>query len=262
MSRPGGKDPRVTGPLFKRIAAVMRDRIEAGQYGPEDPLPTNIVLAKEFDAHRHTADKAYEELINEGLVISKGSRGRFVRVRKRHIYRPQEEFGRPTSEAMDRFMARITDEGGTPTQTISVSLVQPPERVAAEFGSGDAVVVMRERNRSIDGEPVYTNDSYYPLELVQGSEIMLPADIARGAGEVLAELGARVVRSLDKHLIRMPTQEEIARLVLLPATPVDELLTVGLTADGRPVRCMVSVLPGDRVEVVYERTRPDEEGRR
>lgn len=257
METRGRKDPRVTGPVYKRVANALRDRIEGGEFGPNDTLPTNKAVAKQYEVDRNTANKAYDELVNEGLIVSRGSRGRFVRLRKRHTYRPQEEFDRPTSEAMDRFMARITDEGGVPSQTISVSLVRPPDRVAAEFGSDADVVVMRERNRSIDGEPVYTNDSYYPLALVSGSEIMLPADIARGAGEVLAELGARVVRSLDKHLIRMPTQEEIARLELLPATPVDELLTVGLTEDGRPVRCIVSVLPGDRVETVYERTRPE-----
>lgn len=257
MQTRGRKDPRVTGPVYKRIAAQVRERIEGGEFGPNDPLPSNVAVGQHYEVDRNTANKAYDELVNEGLIVSRGSRGRFVRIRERHVYRPQEEFGRATSAAMDRFMARITDEGGTPTQTISVSLVKPPGRVAAEFSSDEDVVVMRERTRSIDGELVYTNDSYYPLGLVSGSEIMLPVDIARGAGEVLAEIGARVVRSMDKHLIRMPTQEEITRLELLPATPVDELLTVGLTAEDRPVRCMVSVLPGDRVEIVYERTRPE-----
>jgi DNA-binding GntR family transcriptional regulator len=88
---------------------------------------------------------------------------------------------------------------------------------------------------------------------VQGSEIMKPVDIARGANEVLRELGYDQVRALDEFYIRMPSPEEVGRLQLGPGTPVACHINTGLTEDGTPVRVVVNVLPGDRHVIVYER---------
>jgi GntR family transcriptional regulator len=253
------KDPRVTEPVYQRIADALRGRITAGEFGPDDQLPTDAGLAEEQGVNRLTVRRAYDLLVNEGLVVSRGPRGRYVRVRRRDTYRPQEEFNRAASAVMDRFMARVSKEGHLPSQTIDVALVRPPAAVSERLDTGtDEVVVVRRRTRSIDGEPYNLNDSYFPRDLVEGSEIMLPVDIARGANEVLAEIGARQVRAIDEVFARMPTAEEVARLELLPATPVSELLTTGFTAQDRPVRCVVNVLPGDRYVVMFERTRPDE----
>ena len=41
--------------------------------------------------------------------------------------------------------------------------------------------MVRRRVRSLEGEPYYLNDSYYPYELVSGTELMSPADIPQGA---------------------------------------------------------------------------------
>ncbi|MEJ2863070.1 hypothetical protein [Actinomycetospora flava] len=40
---------------------------------------------------------------------------------------------------------------------------------------------------------------------MQGSEIMHPADIGRGANQVLAELGAEQTHAVDEIEVRMPT---------------------------------------------------------
>jgi hypothetical protein len=76
-------------------------------------------------------------------------------------------------------------QGRDPGQLIEVHIVQPPADLATrlEFGDGDLAAVRR-RLRTIDGEPYMIHDSYFPLELVQGSAIMSPAQIARGANEV------------------------------------------------------------------------------
>jgi DNA-binding GntR family transcriptional regulator len=86
---------------------------------------------------------------------------------------------------------------------------------------------------------------------------MQPADIARGASEVLAEQGYEQVRALDEIYIRMPTPDEARRLELVPGTPVARHIVTGLTDNDRPVRVVLNVLPGDRHVIVYERAKPD-----
>lgn len=247
-------------PMYKRIADQLRNRINGGTYEPGQQLPTEKELMAEFRIARGTAREAISHLVQEGLVSTRRGVGAFVRARRPMIYRPQAEFRPAPSDTMDRFMAQITAEGRIPAQTIDVAIIPPPRYVARQFDADDDVVVVRRRVRSIDGEPYNVNDTYYPHGLVQGSEIMLPGDIARGANEVLAELGHRQVRCIDEWQWRMPTPDETRRLELLPGTPVAVCWTTGYDDQDRPVRCTFNLLPGDRHIAVYERHRPDEAG--
>lgn len=257
MTRRPQQDDPVPGPVYLRIARDLRERIVTGQLGPGDQLPTEQELVEAYGtASRYPARQAIAQLVGEGLVITKRPQGSFVRSRQRLVYRPQEEFEPAPSADMDRFLGRLTAEGRTPTQTIEVSVAKPPPRLIAERLQADAAA-LRRRTRSIDGEPYHTNDSYFPLDLVRDSEIMLPVDIARGARQVLAELGAEEQWAVDEIVGRMPTYEETSRLELPPASPVIEHICTAYDRGGRPVRCTWNVLAADRHTVTYERRRPE-----
>jgi len=158
---------------------------------------------------------------------------------------------------MDSFMGEHSAEGRQPRQDIEVAIVTPVPPVAQRLRlePGEAAVVRR-RVRYLDGEPFNLNDSYFPRDLVAGSEIMDPAEIARGANRVLAELGFRQERVLDEFHVRMPTPQEVSRLALAPGTPVAAHIATGVTAEGKPVRVVHNVLAGDRHVIVYERPMP------
>lgn len=250
--------PARTGsaPVFRRIADDLRIQIEDGTLAPGDQLPTQLELVERYGVARMTVRQALAELVNSGLVVTRPPTGMFVRDRKRVTYRPQAEFQQATSETMDRFMAAITDEGRTPTQTIDVSLVQAPEEVARRLGvDAGTIVALRKRTRSVNGEPFNINDSFYPLDVVRDSEILSPVDVARGTNQVLTDLGYQQDRAIDEIFVRMPRPDEVHRLELPAGTPVAVHICTGFTADERPVRCTVNVLAGDRHVVVYERTR-------
>ncbi|MQA60880.1 MAG: hypothetical protein GEU86_05165 [Actinophytocola sp.] len=66
----------------------------------------------------------------------------------------------------------------------------------------------------LGGEPWNINDTYYPFDLIKGSEIMNPADIARSSNQAFAELGYEQVRAIDEIEIRMPLPDEVGRLDL------------------------------------------------
>lgn len=250
----------MTSTKTRQIADSLRGRINRGELAPGAQLPTEAELRAEFDVSRITVRNALAALVNEGLISSEAGRGSFVRQRRHLVYRPQEEFRpRPASAELDQFMTERTAEGREPSQTIEVAIVTAPgpvaERLKLEPGSS---VVVRRRVRSLNGEPYYTNDSYFPLELVNGSEIMTPVDITRGASTVLTELGYEQVRALDEVYVRMPTPDEVHRLLLGPGTPVAMHIVTGFTSKGRPVRVVMNTLPGDRHAIVWERERPSQ----
>jgi 2-aminoadipate transaminase len=66
-------------PLYRQIAARLRDEIAAGRRAAGDRLPTIRALASELGVNRDTVALAYEALASEGLVESTVGRGTFVR---------------------------------------------------------------------------------------------------------------------------------------------------------------------------------------
>ena len=112
-------------------------------------------------------------------------------------------------------------------------------------------MVVRRRVRYVDDLPFQLADSYFPMEIAQGTVLMKPGDIAVPGG-ILASIGHPQKRLLDEIQIRMPTKEESARLSLPAGTPVAEHIRTGYREDGKPIRVMISVVPGDRHVLVYE----------
>ena len=70
-----------TTPLYKQIRNTIRDQILSGQLADGFKLPSERQLVEKLGVHRNTVKKAYEFLIQEGLVYAsvKAPRGYFVR---------------------------------------------------------------------------------------------------------------------------------------------------------------------------------------
>lgn len=84
MVRRGPIGPRRSEtPVYRRIAASIRDRIEAGELVPGDQLSPIRALADELGVNRDTVAVAYERLQAEGFVESAVGRGTFVAQRRR-----------------------------------------------------------------------------------------------------------------------------------------------------------------------------------
>ncbi|MBV9014006.1 MAG: GntR family transcriptional regulator [Pseudonocardiales bacterium] len=245
-------------PVYQQLADSLRAKITAGELAPGEQVPTEKALAEEFGASRATIRQGLMVLVNEGLIVASRPRGYFVRRHERCYFRPQAEWEeQPASPEMDRWMTEQTTLGRTPSQRINVEIIQPPDRVADRLAlnPGDLVVVRR-RVRYLNEEPFNINDTFYPFELVQGSEIVNPADIARGASEVLAELGYEQVRAIDEIEARMPLPDEAARLELGVGMPVAVHRNTGFTRDDKPVRHTVNVLVGSKHVILFERRKP------
>lgn len=245
-------------PVYAQLADSLRKKITTGELAPGEQVPTEKALAAEFDASRATVRQGLMVLVNEGLIVPSRPRGYFVRRHELCYFRPQSEWEeQPASPEMDRWMTEQTTLGRAPSQRINVEIIQPPGRVADRLAlSPDGLVVVRRRVRYLNDEPFNINDTFYPFGLVQGSEIVNPADIARGASEVLTELGYEQVRAIDEIEARMPFPDEVSRLELGPGTPVAVHRQTGYTKDDKPVRHTVNVLVGSKHVILFERTKP------
>ncbi len=64
---------------YGRIAAVLRERIESGEFSAGQPLPSEARLLKEHGVSRGTVRRAYAHLEAAGLVVPVHGKGWFTR---------------------------------------------------------------------------------------------------------------------------------------------------------------------------------------
>ncbi len=248
-------------PKYHQIADHLRKQIAAGDLGRGAQLPGETELMESFHVSRNTIRLAIKRLIDEGLVISDQGRGSFVREtyapfvwnwstlesRRRHTAE------HPGDDGPDQWASSVIAAGRVPRQDITVSLVNPGTAIAERLGLDPVtgVALLRRRVRSVDHAPYLLADSYFPVEIVQGTALMEPRDVSAPGG-VLAAAGLIQVRYHDEMVVRMPTRTEIETLQLPAATPVAEHTRMGYDKDDRALRVMVTILPGDRHVITYD----------
>src|ERR1022692_4463264 len=241
-------------PITQRISADLRRQIQEGSLGPGALLPSEPELAREYSVSRQTARSALQALEQEGLVIVRPRRGRVVRSNQRlrwHL----SEFERPDHTVLttsDAWETDIEGQGHDPTrQDLEVERIAPPDAIAQRLNLNPKtdVCVVRRHIRYIDGKPAIISDDYFDKRIVRGTELAEPEDTTRE--NILAEAGYEQVYDTDEIITRMATPDETARLSIAPGTPVAEHVRTGYTATNRPVRVMVSIVPGDTLILQY-----------
>jgi GntR family transcriptional regulator len=245
---------RTDEPITQRITADLRRQIQERILGPGALLPSETEVAREYGVSRQTARSALQALEHEGLVVVRPRRGRVVRSSQRlrwHL----SEFERPDHTLLatsDAWETDIERQGHDPTrQDLEVARITPPEAVASRLNMDPRtdIAVVRRHVRYIDGKPAIISDDYFDEKTVEGTELAEPADTTRE--NILAEAGYEQVYDIDEIITRMPTPSEIARLGIPAGTPVAEHIRTGYTASDKPVRVMISIIPGDVLILQY-----------
>ena len=65
-------------PVYMQISDRIVKRVLSGEYAAGEQIPTVRQIALEAAVNPNTVQHAFSELENEGLIISKGTSGRFV----------------------------------------------------------------------------------------------------------------------------------------------------------------------------------------
>jgi DNA-binding transcriptional regulator YhcF (GntR family) len=72
-------DPDSAQPPFEQLRAQIASRVGAGDLAPGTRLPTVRSLALDLGLAANTVARAYRELENDGVIVTEGRRGSFVR---------------------------------------------------------------------------------------------------------------------------------------------------------------------------------------
>lgn len=249
--------PDPDAPLYMEIAEELRKRITGGDLPAGALVPTEKALVEQYKVSRNTIRSALHELSSQGLITSgQGRTGRRVRNNRPITFHGSK------SESMDRaderrvtgvdaWVADVREEDREPGQHIATEIVNADAAIARrlEIREGTPVVVRR-RLRTVDGEPHNLADTYYPMDIAEGTPIMYPNDVTQGVIALMREMGYVQVEYEDEFAWRMPTPKETRTLDIPKGVPVLIVARTGYTKE-RPVKVTVTTWPGDRARLVY-----------
>jgi GntR family transcriptional regulator len=219
---------------MNRLFFELLRQIQAGKFKPGQLLPGVSELQAEFNADEAEVKHALAELIYEGLAERvRPEPPDQVRIPDYQLWGTLTGIHSITHEAQKRGMApgvEITD--------FAISKAWPSVAQRLQLTPDDDVVIM-ERLRKADGEPVAIEISYYPAKLYPGiSEDMFTGS---GAGQSSFEVmektfGYKSARATDELTV-VPLEEREARLMdLAPGTPVLLRFRVTYSDKGVPIK--------------------------
>jgi len=107
--------------------------------------------------------------------------------------------------------------------------------------------------------------AWYPLELVRGTELVMPTAISDGIYAALDRAGVHLETFAEEISARAPTPEESSALRLGSGVPVLTVARTTSDADGRPIEFLETVSNPEMLLFVYEGLplgRPAVRGRR
>lgn len=223
-------------PRYLTIAGHLRHRVEAGQPGPGQLLPSEAGLSAEFAASRVTVRKALEALRAEGLVEARQGLGWLVA-------------GGPVRQTLGRLgtiEAQLEAEGLRPQRRVlHFQRGEPPPEVASVLGPGPVLCVRR--LNLADGQPfarvtvwaradVVTRLSRADLERSTFYDLL--GDRLGGATQIIAAAGAE--------------ETDAGLLGIAPGSPVLRCRRVTRDRAGTPLLVAEHVFPALRTEFVVE----------
>jgi GntR family transcriptional regulator len=240
--------------LHQRIAADLRSLIHQGTLAAGARLPTEQDLMAKYQASRTPVRQALATLANEGLIETATSRGTFVREnRPLTLYASRYEREHREVSPVDAYRSELFAQGRAAGQKFEMRIVPASEAVASRLQVAENdLVVLRRCVRTVDGKPSSVQDSYYPYDIAEGTEILSPNDVERGIIAVLASAGHVEIGYVDEITPRMPPTDEENRLLQLgPGVPILDQVRTAFTAH-RPVRLTWNVWAGNGIHLIYE----------
>jgi len=142
---------------YNRIAADLRDRIDARELAPHDPIPSERQLSADFGVSRMTARHALTVLEQEGYVYRHRTRGTFVSEPRISV-----RIGGFSSE-----VKRVGRRPGARVLHLEVATPTPLTRESLGLGVGEKALVTQ-RLRLADDVAIAIETSYWSADRCPG----------------------------------------------------------------------------------------------
>lgn len=95
-------------PVYIQIADRIKKSVLSGEYEAGQQIPTVRQLALEAAVNPNTVQHAFTELENEGIIIAKGTLGRFVTEDEQVVQAVREQMARNLAKTFVKEMGQLS----------------------------------------------------------------------------------------------------------------------------------------------------------
>ena len=229
-------DKRSPVPLYTQLAAVLRKRIQSGEWTVDQQIPTELELMEEHGVSRATVRNAVSSLVREGCLIRQQGRGTFVsRPQPSIAFEPLISFAYALESMGARGGARVLD----------MRMLTPCEPLmAAMRWTTPHNCLQLSRLRLVAGIPIALEHSYLHED---AGEVLQGKDLSGSLARILLEEMRVDISRVEQVIVpRPPTDEERQ---LLSLDDVDYVLDmerwITLKGESEPFYYLQFVIRGD-----------------
>lgn len=240
--------------IYRQIAEDLREQIITGKLQPGGQLPTEPNLAAEYGASRSTIRLAVSLLIHQGMVETRQGVGTYVSEPPEPltVVLSREENWQ-AGEHADAALQPVGGKTDGPTaERFQTETADANAEVAAALNlPRGSQVVVRRSYLYLGKDPWSLVVSFYPIDIVKGTELEHAGRNIKGASFVLAEHGHEPLSYRHDIYARMPDANEQTFFQLSPAIPV--MVVNRITYDAtQPVRLTTYVYRADRLRLRHD----------
>lgn len=157
---------------YEQLYQFLKEKIESGEYPPQELLPSEHTLIAELGCSRNTLRRAVGELVRAGYVQTMQGKG------MRNIFQPSQQttFTLGTIETFSESAARNQQRGTS--KVLLFSSVTADRKLAEKTGfAEDTPLFYIQRLHYLNERPLIFNHSYFRQDVAQG----LTREIAEGS---------------------------------------------------------------------------------
>jgi GntR family transcriptional regulator len=110
-------DPKSATPLWRQLEEAIRQLVGSGGWGPDAPVPSVRTLAADLLVNPATIIKAYQRLVDLGVLVVRRGEGTFVAARPPILARSERT--RTLREGAEKYAALTATIGAEPEEAIA-----------------------------------------------------------------------------------------------------------------------------------------------
>lgn len=233
-------------PYYQQLAEILQRKIAAGEFAPDERLPSESDLCRTFDLSRSTVRETLRALQEQRVIRMVPRRGAFVNT-------PGSDGW--TLQVTSGFLEVSAEQSGrdVATRVLRAGMEELPPEVCKRLDLPRGTIGFAlERVRSLDGAPVMHSVNYLPEEIghqLEGKPVL------RGEGSLnhtLRDLGIGI-QSARRDVVAVPAPGVVAQHLDCPeGHPLLLVESLSLTDGRRPFDCYFSHVRTDRLKISIE----------
>ena len=234
-------------PLYHQLKEIFIEKIASGEWAPEQNIPPESQLCKQFGVSRGPVRQALDQLVREGLLARKQGKGSWVLPRK-------IERGLGT---LYSFTMLIEQKGlQHRSQLLSLTTIPSTSSVARwlALAAGEPVLKIS-RLRLANEEPLILESVYLPAQVCPG---LTQDDLATTPLYTILSQRYNIPLLRAKQFFEPVVTDEYEAQMLQIAKGAPALLiqNITYTTGDRPIVLSKAIMRGDRVRYYAELTVP------